>query len=80
MSGGGRSIVRVDVSADGGTTWRDAELDSGDASLPRGRKDWAWKRWSVAFPKTDVASSFVCKATDEAVSLALFPDPWLYRR
>lgn len=67
MSGGGRAIVRVDVSADGGATWRDAELDSGGAALPRGAKDWAWKRWQAVVPKTEVGSELVVKATDEAV-------------
>ena len=59
-SGGGREIVRVDVSVDGGRTWDQAELldhqakpydeDAGeDASrkniVARGRRDFAWKRW-----------------------------------
>ena len=61
MSGGGRAVVRVDVSADGGATWRDAELDGGDAALPRGAKDWAWKRWTVVLPKTEVGKEFVVK-------------------
>lgn len=41
-SGGGRQIIRVDVSTDGGQTWAQAELLD-DAC--RGSKAWSWKRW-----------------------------------
>ncbi|EPE08514.1 sulfite oxidase [Ophiostoma piceae UAMH 11346] len=57
-SGGGREIVRVDVSVDGGRTWDQAELldspsrnyDDAEETqkkyvVARGRRDWAWKRW-----------------------------------
>ena len=57
-SGGGREIVRVDVSVDGGRTWDQAELldapardyDAAEETqkkhvVARGRRDWAWKRW-----------------------------------
>lgn len=37
-AGGGRDVVRVDVSSDGGRTWTQAELDDG-----QGR--WAWRLW-----------------------------------
>ncbi|OAA54956.1 sulfite oxidase [Niveomyces insectorum RCEF 264] len=60
-SGGGRSIIRVDVSVDGGRTWDQAELldrktapgDSpeertGRHMVARGRRDWAWTRWRYA--------------------------------
>ncbi|KAK2030720.1 oxidoreductase molybdopterin binding domain-containing protein [Colletotrichum zoysiae] len=41
-SGGGREIVRVDVSTDGGRTWKTADV-VGDAAV--GKKAWCWKRW-----------------------------------
>ncbi|CAK7212352.1 hypothetical protein SCUCBS95973_001434 [Sporothrix curviconia] len=57
-SGGGREIVRVDVSVDGGRTWDQAVLldqkekayDDDEAKVKknivaRGRRDFAWKRW-----------------------------------
>ncbi|KAI8836105.1 Oxidoreductase, molybdopterin-binding domain-containing protein [Chytridium lagenaria] len=53
-SGGGRGIVRVDVSADGGKTWHDATVLK-KPGQPRGR-EWAWTRWE--------ASEIVCKAVD----------------
>jgi sulfite oxidase len=53
-SGGGREIIRVDVSLDGGKTWDQAELlgdcnaDSTGGSSCSGNKHWAWKRWRYA--------------------------------
>lgn len=52
-SGGGKEIVRVDVSVDGGRTWDQAELlDEADGSesesngiVAKGSKTWSWKRW-----------------------------------
>lgn len=44
-AGGGRKIVRVDVSADGGKTWEQAELTSG-ANQPSERA-WAWVIWEA---------------------------------
>ncbi len=46
-SGGGREVVRVDVSSDGGHTWTTAEL-SNTKDQPLGRA-WAWKLWEVSF-------------------------------
>ena len=44
-SGGGRGIIRVDVSADGGSTWHKTELTAG-ADQPSGRA-WAWTFWEA---------------------------------
>ncbi|KAF2237271.1 molybdopterin binding oxidoreductase [Viridothelium virens] len=77
FSGGGREIVRVDISTDGGRTWQQAELlgesdgsgrdGKGDAAR-KGSKCWAWKRWKCDIPKMDAAigGEFVVKATDES--------------
>lgn len=43
-SGGGRKVVRVDVSADGGNNWTPAKLHNEDNSLHR---SWAWTLWEV---------------------------------
>ncbi|KAF4637538.1 hypothetical protein G7Y89_g535 [Cudoniella acicularis] len=72
-SGGGRKIVRVDVSTDNGDTWDQAALLD-DEMLSLGRKSWTWTRWrykstfNVArLDKQDTACSMVVvKATDEA--------------
>jgi sulfite oxidase len=63
FSGGGRRIVRVDVSADGGKTWHQAELLPDDA---KGYKAWAWKRWKWTVPKHMAGELFVVKAIDES--------------
>lgn len=50
-SGGGRAIVRVDVSLDGGKTWSQAKIlpdcttKDGAPSSCFGHGSWAWRRW-----------------------------------
>ncbi|KAL9004680.1 MAG: hypothetical protein Q9188_002515 [Gyalolechia gomerana] len=63
FAGGGRKIIRVDVSADNGRNWHQAEL------LPntsKGAKAWAWTRWRWVIPKGQAGRCFVVKAVDEA--------------
>lgn len=64
-SGGGRRIVRVDVSADGGKTWKQADLKKDDA---KGTRRWAWTLWNIDWSKDEVSedAEFVVKAVDEA--------------
>ncbi|OAA52110.1 Oxidoreductase, molybdopterin-binding domain protein [Metarhizium rileyi] len=51
FSGGGRSIIRVDVSLDGGSSWTQAYLlpdcvsKNGMQSPCQGHAAWSWKRW-----------------------------------
>ena len=48
FAGGGRGVVRVDVSADGGKTWCAAKLVPRPESAEGGyRQDWAWRHWEV---------------------------------
>jgi sulfite oxidase len=70
-SGGGRPIVRVDVSADNGKTWVTAELGKG-SEQKRGRA-WAWTLWKATIPltaelkklgKENGKIQLVCKAVD----------------
>ena len=63
LSGGGRAIVRVDVSTDNGGTWDQAEIGADRVS---GSKDWCWKRWRYTAPKTRVGPTVLVKAVDEA--------------
>jgi sulfite oxidase len=70
FSGGGRKIVRVDVSSDGGKTWHPADLEEG-GDQPYGRS-WAWTLWSAVIP-TEVkegkaSAEIVVKAVDEAAN------------
>ncbi|KAG9245901.1 Oxidoreductase, molybdopterin-binding domain-containing protein [Calycina marina] len=63
-SGGGREIVRVDVSTDGGKTWDQAELLDDKAM---GTKAWCWKRWRYALGESaEGKTTLMVKATDEA--------------
>lgn len=50
-SGGGRGIVRVDVTADGGKTWHTAELKEGSEQHPL--RAWAWTFWQCDVPKPE---------------------------
>lgn len=62
-SGGGRGIVRVDVSSDGGKTWHVATLGSGKDQ--KGDRAWAWTLWEATVPlPSDGETELICKAVD----------------
>ena len=64
-SGGGRAIVRVDVSVDGGKTWHVADLVEG-AEQRRG-KAWSWVVWETSIPLPEGQKGPIelcCKAVD----------------
>ena len=63
FSGGGRTIVRVDISADGGSNWQQAVLLPDDS---KGHKAWSWKRWEIVVPRDTVGNAFVVKAVDDS--------------
>lgn len=44
-SGGGRAVIRVDVSLDDGKSWSQAELLPHEAPKGTGRA-WSWKQWT----------------------------------
>jgi len=65
-SGGGRGIVRVDVSIDGGKTWQSAQLEKAGQKLHR---EWAWTLWEADIPIPENQSKeldIVCKAIDSS--------------
>jgi sulfite oxidase len=67
-SGGGRKIIRVDISTDGGATWQNAELNE-DALKQESGRAWAWTPWTLVVdsPKNHGGKlELVCKAVDEA--------------
>ena len=62
-SGGGRGIVRVDVSSDGGKTWHVADLGSGKEQ--KGDRAWAWTLWEATVPlPSEGNAELICKAVD----------------
>ena len=46
VAGGGREVIRVDVSGDGGDTWQPAQLST-EGSDQGYRRHWAWRHWTV---------------------------------
>lgn len=63
FSGGGRKIVRVDVSPDDGKTWTQAELIPHDE---KGAKAWSWQLWELAVPVRKSRGYYCVKAVDDA--------------
>ena len=49
-AGGGRNVVRVDVSTDGGEHWTSAEITEGGAQ--KFNRAWAWVFWEATLPVT----------------------------
>lgn len=66
-SGGGRKVVRVDVSPDGGSNWITADLEQEDTPLNR---TYSWTLWKADIPVASLkqGSNFqvVCKAIDSS--------------
>ncbi|KAJ5088901.1 hypothetical protein N7456_012517 [Penicillium angulare] len=63
FSGGGRKVVRVDISLDNGQTWSQAKLMP---DIPKGHKAWSWSLWTYQCPRPPAGSYVVVKAVDEA--------------
>ena len=67
-SGGGRGIVRVDISVDSGKTWHEAELHH---LMQKPHRQWAWTLFEVTVPipkehPKDRKLTIICKATDSS--------------
>lgn len=71
-SGGGRNIVRVDVTGDGGKSWATAELKEG--SDQRFGRAWAWVFWECQVPAV-VGEDGTVKLASKAVDLAFNVQP-----
>lgn len=67
-SGGGKGIVRVDVSVDGGKTWDIATLKHGGFKHGDYTRTWTWALWEYEVPQEVVKGKgeleLVVKATD----------------
>lgn len=70
-SGGGRGIIRVDVSCNGGQTWKTATLKEGQEQPLD--KAWAWTFWECEFtPEEQLVGQkmeLICKATDASYNV-----------
>ncbi len=61
FAGGDRYVARVDVSIDGGSTWRQAELLE-DLGL------WAWRHWRITLDLTPGEHELVVRAWDSSAA------------
>ncbi|XP_073998352.1 sulfite oxidase isoform X2 [Rhodnius prolixus] len=66
-SGGGRAIIRVDLTCDGGATWHTAKLNVGNERKP-GEHVWSWTLWEAELPLPKDADEVVIsvKAVDSS--------------
>lgn len=67
-SGGGRGIIRVDVSLDGGKTWQEAKIKEGGYQPGNYTRNWTWALWEYEVPEDAIQGKaqieVVAKATD----------------
>jgi hypothetical protein len=63
------SVIRVEVSVDGGASWTDARL-----SEPMGR--YAWRHWTHDWTAEAGAYELVVRATDETDRVQPTEQPW----
>ncbi|MEU9778603.1 sulfite oxidase [Streptomyces sp. NPDC047968] len=70
---GGGPVVRVEVSADGGCSWRDAELDPEPAD---GSGRWAWRRWRFDWTAEPGRHVLGARATDARGARQPVRPPW----
>jgi DMSO/TMAO reductase YedYZ molybdopterin-dependent catalytic subunit len=63
-------VERVDVSTDGGATWRDAVLDDGLGS------PWAWRGWRIDWQPGEGEHVLCCRAHDGAGNAQPLEPEW----
>ena len=63
-------VERVDVSTDGGATWREAMLDDGFGS------PWAWRGWRIDWEPTEGEHVLCCRAHDGAGNVQPLEPEW----
>ena len=71
--GGGRKIIRVEVTLDGGKSWH--LVEDGNVTHPPGTptaagKYWGWCMWTITVPTADLlkATNVACRAWDAAMN------------
>lgn len=62
FAGGDRTVARVDVSADGGETWSQADL--AEEASP-----WAWRHWSITVDLPRGDTELLARAWDSSAAL-----------
>jgi nitrate reductase (NAD(P)H) len=68
-SGGGRPVLRVEVTLDGGITWLTATIDRKEKPNPYGMY-WCWVWWAISIPTADLVGceEIWCRAWDSLQS------------
>ncbi|KAI7865665.1 Oxidoreductase, molybdopterin-binding domain-containing protein [Spinellus fusiger] len=77
LSGGGRSIQRVDVSGDDGKTWVEASLYQPSAE-GKSTHVWGWCMWTARID-THMGVRIVCRAVDSSGNIQQEHPIWNYR-
>ena len=68
ISGGGKKIVSVEISNDGGKTWSTAKINNGAEQISGYANSWVF--WEILL-KSDKTLSYKCRATDEVGNIQL---------
>ncbi|WP_010584795.1 molybdopterin-dependent oxidoreductase [Schlesneria paludicola] len=68
----GRKVQQIDVSADGGMTWKAAKVTSPV-------RDFCWVLWTADVPVTATTSSLLVRATDSSGEVQPEKCPWNYK-
>ncbi|GJP70858.1 hypothetical protein CLOP_g15990 [Closterium sp. NIES-67] len=68
-SGGGRKVTRVEITLDGGNTWRLCDITHPSPPTRHG-KHWTWSLWATAVPVVDLVGvkEVAVRAWDEATN------------
>jgi sulfite oxidase len=72
-AGGGRNIVRVDLSADDGENWTAAILTEGKNQ--RFGRAWAWTFWECTIPNCRIRDDGTVRLASKAVDMAFNSQP-----
>lgn len=69
-TGGGRSIERVEVSADGGASWMEADLlePKEKSETESNRKNWAWQLWQCDVDLKSGIRELIVRAFDSSAN------------
>ena len=67
FSGGGRAIIRVELSCDDGLSWQVADTleRADDTQTTRSGSPWAWCIWRHTTDATPETTSVLCRAVDD---------------
>lgn len=70
MTGGGRSVERVEISADGGKNWIEAELlePREKAETESNKKTWTWQFWECGVNLKKGENEIIVRAFDSAAN------------